>query len=244
MSVWEGVYNSSSEEKGLMKQYPEDAQRSINLALLITSTSFAAELKNGTTLLKSSTNELIFEQNGRQQFLISKDIKTNKEIKKITIWTGLSDGALNGIEAIKTIEATSIIQFKGTDGDYSFFEVAVWNKETGDLAYLMGGDSLLVTLNLKSKNKLSIQLAEDDSAQDYGSVHTNLKSEDKTCDSKLTGLETVANESSAIIKKAGPVPQGEDSKKLALLNEKKQKLTPTQFEFDFTQFSKVKLICQ
>lgn len=34
MPVWEGVYNSSSEEKKLMKEHSEDSQRSINLAYL------------------------------------------------------------------------------------------------------------------------------------------------------------------------------------------------------------------
>ena len=34
MPIWEGIYNSSSEEKKLMKEHPEDSQRSINLGYL------------------------------------------------------------------------------------------------------------------------------------------------------------------------------------------------------------------
>ena len=39
MPVWEGVYNSSSEEKKLMKEHSEDSQRSINLAYLAGTTT-------------------------------------------------------------------------------------------------------------------------------------------------------------------------------------------------------------
>jgi hypothetical protein len=200
------------------------------------------ELTDGIIFHKNKKYQVSFIEDGNKQYIVSKEFNSKKEIKKVEIWHG-GDGRLNKIQEQLKSGNVSVFEFGGTDGDYSFFEIIAINEENGDIAHLIGGDSFNVALNLIKNAQLTVNLKQNEEA-DSGSFHLVQKNEDKVCSKKVTEVANLESEKQAIIKRAGPIPKGPNSKKIEQLTERQSKISPHEFEFELADLLKIKVTCK
>ncbi len=211
---------------------------------LVSAAAKADQLTHNAVLIKAAKSNIIFFEDGAKQFLISKDSKTGKEIKKLLVWPGVGDGNLNQLSEIKKSKKLQSLILKGSDGDYSFYEVVVWNPENGELALLMSEDSFGLALEYTNDFEVNVIMSPQEDAPDVGSFLIETKAKDKSCENVIAQIKKIDDERVVIIKKSGPIPKGKDSEKLSELSAQKAKLTPHKFNFDLKDFKKIKVSCE
>ena len=217
----------------------------LTLAILtLANSTQAKELKNKAIVFQSSKTKVQFIEDGAKQYLVSSFVKGEKEIKRLLVWPGLGEGNLNQIEEVKKSEKLQIAIMKGSDGDYSFFELIIWNPETGGLVHLLSGDSFKLNLEFANEYELNVGLTQIEDAPDVGSSQLIAKTADAKCQDLISQITKIDSEKTAIVKRAGAIPKGKDLEKMNELSQKKEKLSPRKFSFNLKDFSKIKVSCE
>ncbi len=204
----------------------------------------ASPLEDKAIILQDTKTKLQFIQEGTKQFLVSLNLKTGKEIRKLMIWPGKGDGNLSQLVEVKKSKKVQVIVLNGLDGDYSFSEIIAWNPESGALVHLLSEDSFSMAIDLRNEVELELQLAQKEDAPDVGSVQLISKTDNKNCAELISQISKIDAERTAIVKRAGAIPKGKDSEKMSQLSNKKAKIAPKKFSFNLKDFAKVKVSCQ